>query len=359
MSKKGIGIIGYGGFGAFMHKAWDAMSNAGVVAVCDSDPTRLPDGVTCYSDYNDLLADQSVDIVSIATPPSSHKDLALKAFAAGKHTLIEKPLALSPDDTAQIIDAACAAGVKASVNFVLRYNPIVIALEEIAKAGILGKLRRMDLRNYAMQETVPKGHWFWNPEISGRILLEHGVHFFDMASTVAKAKAVDCWSLGVEREKGMEDRVFAAVKYDNDVVGTFWHSFSRPRELERTTFHFAFDMGEIDVIGWIPLEMKIWGSTDQAGLEKLWDLNVDITFSPALHESELSSEFTYATQHEIKGGLELAQPKLEVYADGLRHIMVDLIESIENSEHQMRVSLDDAAEAVKTAYRAMQFAHPK
>lgn len=358
MSKKGIGIIGYGGFGAFMHKAWDTMPNASVVAVCDSCADRLPAGITCYSNLKDLLSDPAVEIVSIATPPSSHKEIALMAFAAGKHVLIEKPLALTPEDASQITRAAQAEGVVASVNFVLRYNPIVAALANITSSGILGKLRRMDLRNYAMQETVPKGHWFWNPEVSGRILLEHGVHFFDLASHVAQARAVDCWSLGVEREAGLEDRVFAAVKYDNDVVGTFWHSFSRPRELERTTFHFAFDLGEIDIFGWIPLELKIWGWTDDDGLERLQSMCLDITVSPSPYEEALSSEFAYKIKHEISGKLVLSEPKSEVYAEGLRLIMGDLIESIENSGHQMHVSLDDAAEAVKTAYRATRYTHP-
>ncbi|MCX7063244.1 MAG: VWA domain-containing protein [Proteobacteria bacterium] len=56
------------------------------------------------------------------------------------------------------------------------------------------------------------------------------------------------------------------------MVGTYWHSFSRPRELEHTTFHFAFDLGEIDMIGWIPLELRIWGWTGKPGLDKIKSL---------------------------------------------------------------------------------------
>ncbi len=111
----------------------------------------------------------------------------------------------------------------ASVDFVLRYNRIVEILREIVQSEALGKLRRLDLRNYAMQDTVPEGHWFWDPAVSGRILVEHGVHFFDMASWMVGAKATEELSMGVQRKAGMEDRVFAAVKYENDVIGTFWH----------------------------------------------------------------------------------------------------------------------------------------
>lgn len=358
--KKGIGIIGYGGFGEFIHKAWDQMENARVVAVCDADASRNLGGVAFYGDIEAFLADASVDIVSVATPPSSHKDLSIRAMRAGKHVLIEKPLALSEADAESIRQVAHETGRVATVNFVLRFDPIVETLREIVRSEVFGKIRRADLRNYAMQDTVPEGHWFWKPDISGRILLEHGVHFFDLASWVIGSNAADAWSLGVERKPGMEDRVFAAVKYENGVVGTYWHSFSRPRELETTTFHFAFDLGEIEMIGWIPLELRIWGWTNASGLEMLKNLGaraeVDarrIDFAKA-H----SSEFVYDVDYEINARIALDRPKLDVYADNIRAIMADMIAAIDNPSHKMRVTMDDAIESVRVAERATIFAHP-
>lgn len=360
--KKGIGIIGYGGFGEFIHRAWNKMDNAHVVAICDADPSRAPAGDTAfYTDDDKFLADANVDIVSIATPPNTHKDLGIRAMRAGKHVLIEKPLALTEQDALQIKQVSEETGRIATVNFVLRFNRIVEMLREIIQSEVLGKPRRADLRNYAMQDTVPEGHWFWNPEVSGRILLEHGVHFFDLASWVLDTKAVSSCSMGVERKPGMEDRVFAAVKYENDVIGTYWHSFSRPRELETTTFHFAFDLGEIEVIGWIPLELCIWGWTDKRGFDKLKSLKRDVDLgekrmSPAKAHS---SEFYYDIEYEINAHIALDQPKLEVYADNLRSIMNDLIQAINDPSHKLRVTLDDAIEAVKVAEMATKFAHPE
>ena len=359
--KKGIGIIGYGGFGEFIREAWDKMDNARVVAVCDSDKSRNPGGVAFYESVTDLLADPAVDIVSIATPPSSHKDLAIQAMQAEKHVLIEKPLALSEKDAELIKRVAEKTGRVASVNFVLRYNPIVEMLRDIAQSEVLGRLRRVDLRNYAMQETVPEGHWFWNPQVSGRILLEHGVHFFDLASWVINSPAGDTFSLGVERKAGMEDRVFAAVKYVNGSVGTYWHSFSRPRELETTTFHFAFDLGEIDMIGWIPLELRIWGWTNKRGLEKINSLpgHLEVSVESTESTNARSSEFVYPVDHLVDAVVTLPDSKLDVYAENLRSIMADLIKAIDDPSHVMRVTLDDAIEAVRTAERATKFAHPE
>ncbi|MCX6343656.1 MAG: Gfo/Idh/MocA family oxidoreductase [Armatimonadetes bacterium] len=101
--KKGIGIIGYGGFGEFIRQAWDGMDNARVAAICDADSSRNPgDGIAFYTNIDEMLADANVDIVSIATPPSSHKEIAIQTLRAGKHALIEKPLALSMKDAEEI-----------------------------------------------------------------------------------------------------------------------------------------------------------------------------------------------------------------------------------------------------------------
>lgn len=359
-AKKGIGIIGYGGFGEFIRAAWDQMENACVTAVCDSDATRAPIDVQFYQTVGPMLADPSVDIVSIATPPSSHKDLAIMAMEAGKHVLIEKPLALSEEEALKIRQVTERTGRVASVDFMLRFNPIVETLKDVIQSGVLGKLRRVDLRNYAMRDQVPEGHWFWDPAVSGRILLEHGVHFFDIARWVVDSPAANVVSLGVELKPGMEDRVFAAVKYANGAVGTFWHSFSRPRELERTSMHFALDLGEIDIFGWIPLEMKLWGWTDKCGMEKLQGLANLVE----LEEERLdigkvqSSEFFYNADYAFNARLEITRSKMDVYSDNLRSIMSDLIMAIDDRSHVLRVTLDDAIEAVRTAERATKFSHP-
>jgi len=358
----GIGIIGLGGFGGFLVKQWNDKEDARVVAASDQEPDRAPDeseGIKFYTTEEDLLQDPDVHIVSIATPPSSHCDLALAAISAGKHVLIEKPLALTADDARRIARAAASAGVIAAVNFMLRYNPLVAALKQIIERGVFGKVRRVDLRNYATQDTVPEGHWFWDRKVSGGILIEHGVHFFDMASWLLGSKADEVKGLAVERKAGMEDRVFAAVRYESGAVGTFWHSFSRPMDLETTTFQLAFDLGEIDVQGWVPLSASYWGWTSDDGLEVLRTILPD----PAMRIERLaqriarSSEFEYAVSHAVRGHFALPKPKLDVYGDCLRSIMRDIVQAIRDPNHSLRVTAEDGVAAVQTAELASADAH--
>lgn len=359
--KKGIGIIGYGGFGEFLRKSWDAMDNVEVVAVCDSDPVRAPLDITFYQQIGPFLTDPKVDIVSIATPPNSHKDIALMALEAGKHVLVEKPPALSEADAKEIKESAIRNNKVASVDFVLRYNPIVESLEEIVRKEVLGKLRRIDLRNYAMLDQTPEGHWFWNPQVSGRIFLEHGVHFFNIAHAVTQSRADQVLAVSRERKQGIEDRMFATVVYDNGVIGTFWHSFSRPRVLETTTFHFAFDLGEVDIFGWIPLELKIWGWTNKRGLDvlKAIEPKIELETKRMKPMKAASSEYLYDVEYDIRGKAEIGRPKMDVYTENLQAIMSDFVRAVDEPGYKMKVTMDDGIEAVRTAEMATRFIHPE
>ena len=89
-----VGVLG-ARRGGYLARLFERDRRTRVVAVCDSDGSRDPHGGTAfYNQVAGIFADSSVDIISIATPPSSHMQLAIEAMRAGKHVLIEKPLAL-------------------------------------------------------------------------------------------------------------------------------------------------------------------------------------------------------------------------------------------------------------------------
>lgn len=360
--KLGIGIIGLGGFGDFLLWEWSKSDEYAVVAACDRDPARAPVGTTdlrFYQDYNELLDDPKVDIVSIATPPSTHVSIALAAIERKKHVLIEKPVAISAADGRVIAEAAKEAGVVATVNFMLRFDPLVEGMRQIVAAGVFGKPRRLDLQNYATQDTVPPGHWFWNQDVSGGIMIEHGVHFFDMSSYILGYKAKEATGLSMWRNQSQEDRVFAAVKFEDDVVGTYWHSFTRPMALETTTFHMAFDLAEFHISGWIPLSATFFGWTNDRGVEALRKylpgLKMEVEELKAFDTS--ASELTYRVSASVKGTTEIEQPKLEVYGSLLRAMMSDVVAAIKDPSHKLRVTLEDGINAVAIAETATESAH--
>ncbi len=117
------------------------------------------------------------------------------------------------------------------------------------------------------------------------------------------------------------------------------------------------------MIGWIPLELNIWGWTDQRGLDLIRSfndaVNAEVTATDLGDEKARSSEFTYDVRYDFSAALTLEDEKLDVYAQNLRSIMADLIQAIDEPSHVMRVSVDDAIEAVRIAEAATTFAHPR
>ena len=121
----------------------------------------------CTSDAAELIHHPEVDVVYIATPPSSHKDYVLAAAAAGKHILVEKPMGLSAAEDHEMIDACTKAGVELFVAYYRRFHPHVIKMRQLLREGIIGKplLARV---NFA--QPAPDGHdWGWriDPKTSG------------------------------------------------------------------------------------------------------------------------------------------------------------------------------------------------
>src|SRR4051812_40979755 len=105
MKKYKIGIIGYGGFGKFLHYWWEKLPNVEVVAIADphKDFTSNENYVV-YREWRELIRDENVDIVSIVTPPGLHTEMACEAMIAGKHVLLEKPVAISEEGGLEIIE---------------------------------------------------------------------------------------------------------------------------------------------------------------------------------------------------------------------------------------------------------------
>lgn len=145
-----IGIIGLGVIAQRMLPQFVEHPGVQVTAVCDVDAevaartAAALGGVPAYTDYRHLLA-APTDLIYIATPPAFHHTMALDTVAAGKHLLCEKPLALSVAQAEAMAGAAAAAGVVTALNIGMPYRPGVRRFGELAAAGYLGDLRRLDL----------------------------------------------------------------------------------------------------------------------------------------------------------------------------------------------------------------------
>jgi predicted dehydrogenase len=142
-----VGLIGAGKMGSFHMESWERIAAARLLAVADPDAVaagrhigRRP--IESFRDHRRLLERADIDAVCICAPSELHAPIALDAIAAGKHVLVEKPIATALEDGLRMASAARAAGVKLMVGHVERFNPAVGKLAELVAEGRIGRVFR-------------------------------------------------------------------------------------------------------------------------------------------------------------------------------------------------------------------------
>ncbi|RYZ32821.1 MAG: Gfo/Idh/MocA family oxidoreductase, partial [Sphingobacteriales bacterium] len=313
-------------------------------------------------------------IVSIVTPPGLHAEMACAAMEAGKHVLLEKPVALDMESAKRIRETQARTGKVITVNHMIRYNPIIRTLADIGQSGNLGKLRHVTVNNYAQDEGLAQTHWFWNRDVSGGIFIEHGVHFFDIVNALAGETANEVFGSATHRNDVQQDRVAALVKYDNGLIANYYHAFSGPGLFEKTTIQLAYDLARVEIEGWMPLKGKVDAMVNTASLEQLSELpGWSVTATQSLTETSDDSRpegwgeeepttetaravrcngVEFDVQQRVMANFELPQTKGQVYGLCVQEILQDVIMKIENPAHNLTITLEDAVAALDTAVKA-------
>jgi predicted dehydrogenase len=182
----GVALLG-AGFMANTHATGYAALGADVRVVCALDGSearalaaRLRASVT--DDWEAAIAAPGVDVVDICLPTPLHRPVAVRALAAGKHVLLEKPIALTLDDADAIGAAAEASGRIFMVGHVLRFFAEVVELRRVVDSGELGRPRAVS----AVRLSAPPdwNDWMLDPERSGGTLVDLAIHDFDIAAAV-------------------------------------------------------------------------------------------------------------------------------------------------------------------------------
>ena len=145
-----VGVIGYGYWGPNLVRNFAETDGACVAWVADSRQDRLAaalaryPGIRVATDYREMLDDPTVDAVAIAIPVSSHFEVGMAALAAGKHILLEKPLAATSNEALQLIAAAEARGLVLMVDHTFVFTPAVQKIRELTRNGDLGDIYYYD-----------------------------------------------------------------------------------------------------------------------------------------------------------------------------------------------------------------------
>jgi predicted dehydrogenase len=142
----GIGVVGYGYWGPNLVRNFANTEGAQIIAICDMDASklalskRLYPGVVLTKEFDDLLRDNRIDAIAIATPVHTHYELALAALRAGKHVLVEKPLAQTSEQVRRLIEEADRRKLALMVDHTFIFTPAVQKIRELIAAGALGEI---------------------------------------------------------------------------------------------------------------------------------------------------------------------------------------------------------------------------
>jgi len=268
----GLGLVGCGHFGAAILDAARELPGLEPVAVADQDPGRAAalaathrlDAVTPER----LLADHRVEVVAVATPPAGHARLVLDALAAGRHVFCEKPLATRLEDATEVLRATAKPGApRLTVDYVLRRNPLYALLDKLQRE-LLGPPRRFAFENLASDEHLGPDHWFWDRDVSGGILVEHGVHFFDACAWLLGSQPELVQAVEASRPGGRVDTVVATARHPGGATASFAHAFARPARAELQWTTLDWGSARATLAGWIPVELQLdaWAGGQALGM---------------------------------------------------------------------------------------------
>ena len=180
----GVGILGAGFFGAFHARAIASLPDLRIAAVC-AEELALAEvfvaehGGTPYGDWRAMLDDKSVDAVAITTPHHLHGPLAVAALEAGKHVLLEKPMALSVAECSRIIASAESSRRKLMIGQIMHFVWPCLVAREILDRGDLGKpvMGSSSLQKIWMESN--RRGWHLDPATGGGMLMTAGIHALD------------------------------------------------------------------------------------------------------------------------------------------------------------------------------------
>ena len=187
MKKYNVGIIGYGWVASAHIPAINATTQAQVTAVYSSRELNAAEvsakhggKIRTYTDLDEMLADASIHAVSVCSYPYQHTAQVIAAAKAGKHIIIEKPLALSWKDCVAIKRAVDAAGVKTCVCFECRYSSQFLTTKSVIDQGLLGDLHYGEIDYYhGIGPWYGQFRWNTRKDAGGSALLTAGCHALD------------------------------------------------------------------------------------------------------------------------------------------------------------------------------------
>jgi predicted dehydrogenase len=227
-----IGVVGLGYWGPNLARNFDRLPDAELTWLCDSAEEAVarwggafPSARTTTR-LEDLLDDDSLDAVVVATPVPTHAELAARVLEAGKHCFVEKPLARTEEEAEGVVSAARAADRTLMVGHLLEYHPGIQRLAEIVQSGELGELRYIYSNRLNLGKDRPDENALWSL----------GAHDVSVILLLAEEEPFNCDAMGgTYLRPNVEDVVFALMRFHSGLMAHMHLSWLDPHKERRFT----------------------------------------------------------------------------------------------------------------------------
>jgi predicted dehydrogenase len=238
-----VAALGLGYWGPNLARAWSGLPETELAWICDLDEARLrrfapasPEARTT-TDLDEVLADDSVEAVAIATSAPTHAELALRALDAGKHVFVEKPLALRSADARAMAAAADDAGKLLVVGHLLVHHPAVAKLKELCDSGQLGRTHYLYTNRVNLGQVRSDENALWSLGAHDISVLLHLVGELPEAVSAQG----QCFI-----HEGVEDIVFGVLRFPSGVIAHMHLSWLDPFKARKVTIVGSDKMAVFD-----------------------------------------------------------------------------------------------------------------
>ena len=260
-----VGVAGLGYWGPNVVRNFSASPRTQLAWLCDRDPARLGavaqehPGVRCTTRFDEMIADAHLDAVAIATPVTTHYRMAKAALMARKHVLVEKPLAASVDEAAELVELAQRYDRVLLVDHIFLYTPAVQKMAELIGAGVLGDLLFFD--------SVRINLGIFRHDVS--VLWDLAPHDLSIIDYLIGREPESVMAIGARRSAGgLEDVVYLHLEYGNGLLASLHLNWLSPVKVR----HFLAGGSRKSIL---------YNDLDASERLKVYERGVDVSGDPS------------------------------------------------------------------------------
>ena len=228
------GLIGFGRFGQLHAGAIERTEGAALGAICTASAASAAAAARAHPQarivrgWRDLFADPALDVIDVVAPNHLHAEMTIAALEAGKHVLLEKPMATTAADCARIIEAVERTGRLLAVGFELRLSIQWGRIKQLIDEGAIGRPRYVNIGLFRHPYRQGAAGWRYAQDQVGSWILEEPVHFYDFAMwwLAELGDPVAVGAVGTTAGEGMFDNFTSTIRFADGAYATITQSLA-------------------------------------------------------------------------------------------------------------------------------------